>query len=262
MSLGGVRDPLDPDRDTYSRLEADAVAYAVSQGAVVVAAVGNSDQAPESPWKYASYPAALPHVLGVSALSDSGGIPSFSNRDRIYDDIAAPGLKILSILPAPADRPVSELLGPGLLELRARRVPGGTGDVIRRAAGDCRGRVLLSLSPTLRPEQVTKILESSSADLNATNGCVACEEGRDAYSGWGRLDVAAAIAALGKKLPSPTPTRPTTISARARTRWWARPGGFMRRSTSGTTRTTSTGSGSSATSPSTSGSRAPTPRST
>ena len=64
MSLGGVRDPLDPDRDTYSRLEADAVAYAVSQGAVVVAAVGNSDQAPESPWKYASYPAALPHVLG------------------------------------------------------------------------------------------------------------------------------------------------------------------------------------------------------
>jgi len=29
MSLGGIRDPLDPDRDTYSRLEADAVAYAV-----------------------------------------------------------------------------------------------------------------------------------------------------------------------------------------------------------------------------------------
>ena len=26
MSLGGIRDPLDPDRDTYSRLEADAVA--------------------------------------------------------------------------------------------------------------------------------------------------------------------------------------------------------------------------------------------
>ena len=62
MSLGGIRDPLDPERDTYSRLEADAVAYAVSNGVVVVAAVGNSDQAPESPWKYASYPAALPHV--------------------------------------------------------------------------------------------------------------------------------------------------------------------------------------------------------
>ena len=82
MSLGGIRDPLDPDRDTYSRLEADAVAYAVSNGVVVVAAVGNSDQAPASPWKYASYPAALPHVLGVSATNDTGGIPTFSNRDR------------------------------------------------------------------------------------------------------------------------------------------------------------------------------------
>ena len=81
MSLGGIRDPLDPDRDTYSRLEADAVAYAISNGVVVVAAVGNSDQAPTSPWKYASYPAALPHVLGVSAMNDTGGIPTFSNRD-------------------------------------------------------------------------------------------------------------------------------------------------------------------------------------
>ena len=93
MSLGGLRDPLDPDGDTYSRLEADAVAYAVSNGVVVVAAVGNSDQAPTSPWNYASYPAALPHVLGVSATTDTGGIPSFSNRDRIYNDIAAPGLE-------------------------------------------------------------------------------------------------------------------------------------------------------------------------
>ena len=40
MSLGGIRDPLDPNRDSFSRLEADAVAYAVSNGAVVVAAVG------------------------------------------------------------------------------------------------------------------------------------------------------------------------------------------------------------------------------
>ena len=83
MSLGGIRDPLDPERDTYSRLEADAVAYAVSNGVVVVAAVGNSDQAPTSPWKYASYPAALPHVLGVSAMTDTGGDPDVleSRRD-------------------------------------------------------------------------------------------------------------------------------------------------------------------------------------
>src|SRR4029077_19432820 len=41
LSLGGVRAPVTPNRDTYSPLEASAVAYAYSKGAVLVAAVGN-----------------------------------------------------------------------------------------------------------------------------------------------------------------------------------------------------------------------------
>ena len=73
MSLGGPRDPGNPDRDTYSQLEADAVAYAVSKGVLVVAAIGNSDQSPTQPWPYASWPAALPHVLGVSAVNRRDG---------------------------------------------------------------------------------------------------------------------------------------------------------------------------------------------
>ena len=76
LSLGGVRDPVDPRRDTFSAAEARAVAYAYGKGAVVVAAVGNGDQAPKSPWLYASYPAALPHVIGVSALTRSGAVPA------------------------------------------------------------------------------------------------------------------------------------------------------------------------------------------
>ena len=72
ISLGGLRDPRNPSRDTYSRLEQEAIAYAVGKGAVIVAAVGNADQAPQTPWRFASYPAALPHVLGVSALTRSG----------------------------------------------------------------------------------------------------------------------------------------------------------------------------------------------
>ncbi len=123
MSLGGIRDPLDPDRDSFSQLEADAVAYAVSNGAVVVAAVGNHDLAPTSPWHYASYPAALPHVLGVSAISESGGVPKFSNRDKVYNDVAAPGERILSIFPRAAHGALPRLLGAGLLELRPRGLP-------------------------------------------------------------------------------------------------------------------------------------------
>ena len=90
-SIGGLRDPFNPRRDTYSRVEASAIDYAVSRDVVLVAAVGNSDDAPQSPWPFASYPAALPHVIGVSALSPTGNVQQFSNRDRIYNGISAPG---------------------------------------------------------------------------------------------------------------------------------------------------------------------------
>ena len=201
MSLGGIRDPLDPERDTYSRLEADAVAYAVSNDVVVVAAVGNSDQAPSSPWKYASYPAALPHVLGVSATSDSGAIPAFSNRDRIYNDLAAPGLRILSSLPRSltARYPSCSDQGYSICGPEEYREAQGTSFAAPQVSAAA--AVLLSLRPTLRPEQVTQLLLSTAVDLEFSTGCSACGVGRDAYSGRGRLDVAAAIAALGKRLP-------------------------------------------------------------
>ena len=44
------------------------------------------------------------------------------------------------------------------------------------------------------------MLERSAVDLNATNGCAACSPGRDSLSGWGKLDVAAALAAAKSPL--------------------------------------------------------------
>jgi subtilisin family serine protease len=205
MSLGGVRDPLDPDRDTYSRLEADAVAYAVSNGVVVVAAVGNSDQAPASPWKYASYPAALPHVLGVSAITETGAVPSFSNRDFIYNDVAAPGLKILSVLPRPLTARFPSCSEQGYSSCGPDEYREAQGTSYAAPQVTAAAAVLLSLRPTLAPEQVTKILQQTAIDLNAATGCSACGDGRDAYSGWGRLEVAAAIGALSKRLPARDP---------------------------------------------------------
>jgi subtilisin family serine protease len=201
MSLGGVRDPLDPSRDTYSRLEADAVAYAVSNGVVVVAAVGNSDQAPTSPWKYASYPAALPHVIGVSATTETGGIPSFSNRDAIFNDLAAPGLGILSILPRPLTARFPQCSDQGYSNCGSDEYREAQGTSFAAPQVTAAAAVLLSLHPTLRPEQVARILQSTAIDLDAATGCDACAVGRDAYSGAGRLNVDDAVGALAGPIP-------------------------------------------------------------
>jgi len=200
MSLGGVRDPLDPSGDTYSRLEADAIAYAVSNGAVVVAAVGNSPDG-QAPGKYASYPAALPHVLGVSATNDTGDVPDFSNRDRIFNDIAAPGLQIISILPRTLTARFPACAEQGYSSCGSEEYREAQGTSFAAPQVSAAAAVLLSLRPTLRAEQVSQILRSTTVDLNEATGCSACAVGRDAHSGWGRLDVAATIAALAKRLP-------------------------------------------------------------
>ena len=200
MSLGGARDPLDPSRDTYSRLEADAVAYAVSNGVVVVAAVGNSPDG-EASGKYASYPAALPHVLGVSATNDTGGVPDFSNRDRIFNDMAAPGLQIISILPRTLTARFPACAEQGYSSCGPEEYREAQGTSFAAPQVSAAAAVLLSLRPTLRAEQVTETLEKTTVDMSPVTGCDVCAVGRDQHSGWGRLDVAAAISALTKRLP-------------------------------------------------------------
>lgn len=201
MSLGGVRDPLDPDRDTFSSLERDAIAYAVSHGVVVVAAVGNSDAAPGVPWRYASYPAALPHVLGVSALAKDGSSPAFSNRDAIYNDIAAPGEEILSTLPLAltAESPACAEQGYSSCGPEEYRQAEGTSFAAPQVSAAA--AMLLAVRPSLQPEQVLAILERSAVDATPANGCRRCLQSRDSYTGWGRLDVAAALGALAGELP-------------------------------------------------------------
>lgn len=201
VSLGGLRDPRNPARDTYSRLEQDAIDYAVSRGAVVVAAVGNSDQAPRTPWRFASYPAALPHVLGVSALTRTGASPAFSNRDAVYNDVAAPGEDILSTFPRTLTAGRASCADQGYTPCATDefRPPDGTSFAAPQATAAAAN--LLGARPLLRPEQVTAIIERTAADASTQTGCAACGPGRDAYTGWGALDTTAAIDALGEPLP-------------------------------------------------------------
>ena len=201
ISLGGLRDPRDPGEDTFSRLEQQAVEYAVRHGAVVVAAVGNADQAPRTPWRYASYPAALPHVLGVSALSRGGASPSFSNRDAVYNDVAAPGEDIFSTFPRrlTAERPECTEQGYTPCATDQFRPPEGTSFAAPQVTAAAAN--LLGVRPSLRPEQVVTLIERTAQDASPATGCVRCTPGRDALTGWGELDVASAVLALGAPLP-------------------------------------------------------------
>jgi subtilisin family serine protease len=201
LSLGGLRDPRDPDRDTFSPLEAAAVAYAYGKGVVVVAAVGNAEQGAIKPWPYASYPAALPHVLGVSALARDGSVPLFSNRDKIYNDIAAPGAGIVSTMPLEMTAPFKECLDQGFSTCGPEEWRKGEGTSFAAPQVSAAAAVLLAERPDLHPEQVTALLTETARDVNAATGCQACPPRRDAYTGWGRLDVTAALRQLGGVIP-------------------------------------------------------------
>lgn len=208
MSLGGIRDPSKPSRDTFSEVEAEAIRYAVRKGVLVVAAVGNGDQAPRQPWPYASYPAALPHVLGVSAVDQVGSSPGFSNRDPIFNDIAAPGVDILSTFPRSltARRPECVEQGFTLCGTDEFTAPEGTSFAAPIVAAIAVN--LIATRPGLRPEQVSAILQRSARDATPGTGCGLCVPGRDALTGWGVVDGEAALTALGGELPPPDSLEP------------------------------------------------------
>jgi subtilisin family serine protease len=222
LSLGGLRDPTDPVRDTFSPAEARAIDYAVSHGAVVVAAVGNGDQAPRLPWPYASYPAALPHVIGVSALARDGSVPSFSNRDPVFVDVTAPGQDILSTLPRrlTADRP--GCADQGYSDCGSDEYVHASGTSFSAPQVSAAAALLLAVEPTLRADQVSAILERTADDANASNGCRRCPLLRDSLTGWGRLNVASSIAALDGPLPPADRYEPNDdAGSRAFTLWGA-----------------------------------------
>ena len=202
MSLGGFRDPRDPDRDSFSPLEADAIGWAHGQGAVVVAAVGNNMDDPPRPWSFASYPAALPHVLGVSALARDGSVPAFSHRDKIYNDIAAPGVGILSTFPRALTAASRECAEQGYSSCAVDDFRKGQGTSFAAPQVSAAAAVLLAVRPKLRPEQVTALLTRTARDASAATGCALCPLQRDAFTGWGRLDLTAALRALAGPIPA------------------------------------------------------------
>ena len=224
LSFGAVRDPLSSSLDSYSKVEAKAVAYAVRKGAVVVAAVGNADEAPTTPWEYASWPSALPHVLGVGALTRSGNVPDFSDRDQTFVDIAAPGVGIFSTFPKDltSDQPNCEPQGYTDCASGDYHHPEGTSFAAPQVSAAA--AVLLGVNPFLTSSQVTRILERHATDVDAESGCDHCPVGRDKYSGWGSLDVTRAVDFLSSGiLPPSDRLEPNDSIPQARKLWGKRP---------------------------------------
>jgi hypothetical protein len=154
LSLGGV------GRDP---LLEQAVAQAVARGSLVVAASGN-DGEEGSPL---GYPAVLPHVLTVAATNRAGQVASFSSRSP-YVDLAAPGAGIT----------VATTRGGGW------HVSSGTSFAAPIVSGAAAW--LWTVRPELDATQVFEIMRRSSRDLGPP--------GRDRESGFGLLDMPAALA--------------------------------------------------------------------
>jgi hypothetical protein len=208
LSLGGTRDPKHPALDEFSRAERDAIAYAFHRGAVVVAAVGNS---PAGTGAYASWPAALRHVLGVSAVDQNVVWAPFSNTDPVFNDIAAPGAGLITTVPRVLAPTGSSLDAPPGTLVGADGTVFGTSFAAPHVSAAA--AVLLARHPELSPTQVMWILEHTARPLGEA-GAV----GRDSLTGFGLLDVTAAVKladAPPAELPPPDLDEPNDVPAKA-----------------------------------------------
>ncbi|NBM17301.1 type VII secretion-associated serine protease mycosin [Streptomyces sp. GC420] len=177
LSLGDDSESAHPEP-----AEDAAVAYALRRGVVVVASAGNGGETGDR----ASYPAAYPGVIAVTAVDRYGSRASFSTR-RWYATVSAPGVDVVIADP---DREYYEGWGTSA----AAAFVSGAVALVRAA------------HPELSPAQVKKLLTDTAGDVP--------DGGRDDSRGFGMVDPAAAIkegAAL-----RPEPGTPATAARHGR----------------------------------------------
>lgn len=191
LSIGGKRAPGNSSEDTFSELEARAIEYAASRNVVVVAASGNCDRT--CPYRYASYPAALPHVIGVGALAIGDTVPAFSNRDPVFVDVAAPGSGIISTFPQRLSPPGCRL--PGYSFCAGPEYQSGQGTSFAAPLVSAAAALAISADPTLRPGQVARLVAQTADDVGPP--------GRDEATGSGRINVARLLDGIVPPLPPP-----------------------------------------------------------
>ncbi|MET7932749.1 type VII secretion-associated serine protease mycosin [Streptomyces sp. NPDC005322] len=164
LSLGDDSESAHPEA-----AEDAAVQYALRKGAVVVASAGNGGEKGDR----ASYPAAYPGVIAVTAVDRYGSRAAFSTR-RWYATVCAPGVDVVIADP---DKRYYEGWGTSA----AAAFASGSVALVRAA------------HPELSPRQVRQLLAQTAQD-GPTGG-------RSDELGAGLVNPAAAIKAGGKLSP-------------------------------------------------------------
>ncbi|MFK0254657.1 type VII secretion-associated serine protease mycosin [Streptomyces sp. NPDC090445] len=174
LSLGD-----DSDSAHHEAAEDEAVQYALAKGVVVVASAGNGGRQGD----HASYPAAYPGVIAVTAVDRSGRKAAFSTRNW-YASVSAPGVDVVIADP---DRAYYEGWGTSA----AAAFVSGTVALLKAA------------HPDLSPAQIKKLLQDTAADAPAG--------GRDDSRGHGLVDPVAALQAA--EALRPEPALPAAVAA-------------------------------------------------
>ena len=173
FSLGGVN---------YSQALQDAVNVAHNAGLLFVAAMGNDNTS------VTFYPAGMANVLGVAATNRYDLKAQYSNTGN-HCDLAAPGGDmsyyhdpdgIYSTMPTyPVDMTTTYSYYENYDYLQ------GTSQATPYVSG--LAALIWSRNPSLTADEVQQLMQSTAVDLGAA--------GWDPIYGWGRIDVAAAVAA-------------------------------------------------------------------
>ena len=145
----------------------EALLTAFRNGCLVVAAAGNSGES-GSP---ATYPADWPHVFTVGATNHNDDVAVFSTASNATD-VAAPGVDIIGAVP---------------LTRSASGYQTFNGTSFASPMVAAAAAWVWTLRPTLTPGQLAQILRSSARDIGTP--------GFDNESGWGMLNIPAALAA-------------------------------------------------------------------
>ena len=168
LSLGG---------ESSSATLQNAINYAHSRGALVVASAGN-DYEEGNP---VIYPAAYPHVLAVAATGDQDEHADYSETGA-YVDVAAPGGNPSGSWDANPNHWITSSYWRGAGYGEYLQVA-GTSQAAPHVAG--LAALVWSVSPSLSNDQVEQVIEETAVDLG--------DPGRDDVFGYGRIDAHAAL---------------------------------------------------------------------